>query len=196
MKKIIILLTGKPGCGKDTVANILSANQINHLKLADPLMKIMYAMFPNFNYEYNIKINNERALKESPNEVFLGKSYRECMIWLAEECIKPKFGKDFFINNLLERIDNSNFHMFVVSDLGFKNDELSHIDPNKYNVAVVKVTRDNLDNIKDSREDINDDIFFTIDNNGSIEDLKLRCSVLMSMIEDSLPDDFKLPVSQ
>lgn len=169
--KAIIFLTGKPGTGKDTLAIALNDYMRSpHLKLGDPLMNIMKIMF-NIDDEYIEEINKDRKLKELPSDVFHGKSYRECMIWMAEECIKPKFGKDFFIKNLINRIENTKFKdIFLVSDLGFKNDELSHIDGEKYKTYIIKIKRNDIDSsVVDSREDIDENLFATIDNDGSIE---------------------------
>lgn len=187
-KRAIIFLTGKPGVGKDTLAEGLkSYRNIPHYKLADPLIDCMKTMF-NVEDEYIEHINQNRELKEQTNEVFLGKSYRECMIWLAEECIKPKFGKDFFIKNLLRRIDQKKFKdVFCVSDLGFVKDELSHIDPDKYNVYVVKITRENIDtSIKDSREDITENIYDTIVNDGTVDQFILKGKNILNRVCDDI----------
>lgn len=187
-KKALILLTGLPGAGKDTLANIFKdLKNVPHVKLADPLVDCMCTLF-NVEEEYIKEINDNRSLKELPNPLFGNKSYRECMIWLAEECIKPKFGKNFFISNLINRIESMRYKNVVcVSDLGFKHDELAFIDSNKYKVYIIKIIRDSIDKtVKDSREDIDCNIYETVENNETVKHLKDKARVIISKIYDDI----------
>jgi hypothetical protein len=105
MVKNVILFNGPPRSGKDTYANELlkyiSNAQIFHL--AGVLKNVTHNAYGLFDVGYDYFEEN----KDLPNDIFLGKTPRECYIHMSENYLKPLHGTDFFIKKAVDMIRNS-----------------------------------------------------------------------------------------
>lgn len=170
MKKIIFL-NGPPGCGKDTIANLLveKYNGVN-LKFAQPVRNAVCGLFDISDDELdNIKNNH------------IDNSYyriRDAMIDISENIIKPKISRDWFGIALLNTIKKyyTNVDLIVVSDLGFIREfEVIYKDlKDLYDIELWKIYRPNTSFLNDSRSYIEYPKIKTrnISNNGDINSLK------------------------
>lgn len=174
----IILFNGPPRSGKDTATDFamkhLGKRGI-HYRFAAPLKDATHALF-------GLKVSREHfdQCKNVPSVLFQGMSPREAYIWMSEEVVKPKFGRDFFakvaVHSIAERIIESKKTdgIVVISDCGFAEEVELLIEVfGQENVTVVHLKREGTDFTNDSRNYIFADCkTYKIDNNGSLSDLK------------------------
>ena len=189
-KKTLISIIGLDGSGKDTSADIIQ----------------------NFYKQKNIDIyrtSNAQYLKhfvcqyyKRTEALFNGKTLRQWMIFFAESCFKPVFGKDFFSEQTIKDIDlnSKKFDIFVKTDDRYSTEFNSNLylqfsfdiryiliiksekdyvffnsvdlDPNEFKEKPYLLDLHNF--VQDNIEHI--DLIF---NNGSIEDLKLKLENLL-----------------
>ena len=162
MKTKIVLLNGPPGCGKDVLADYLemASEDVNRVSFKDPLYDFMCSIY-DIKIGELLSISYDRGLKEQPLPVFDGLSYREALIKVSEEVIKPNYGTDFFGKSAAKRIVPGCVNVF--SDSGFieevyplfkvvpwaevllvriegrgsfKGDSRSYLDPDEFHMSV------------------------------------------------------------
>lgn len=167
----LILFNGPRRVGKDTVfahhcEEILDAQAV---KMAWSLKRAANAFlgFPDMD-EFAFE-----KIKLEPIKDLGGMSYVQFLIWLSEECIKPKFGKDFFGRRLAEAIlrrfnsdvqtvlsfcpdadleDTYANQLYVCSDSGFRDEALPLVKLfGAENVLLVKLHREGCAFTGDSR---------------------------------------------
>ena len=91
-----VLLNGPSGCGKDTLANLItqmSDGAVKKIKFAE-CVKVETAKFYGVQLKKARKYFDTRKLKDKPTELFCGKSPREALIYVAEHIMKEHSGKD------------------------------------------------------------------------------------------------------
>ena len=122
----VIFLNGPPGCGKDTIARHLYILGGRHMKFAEPLKAAARAMFHVSDALWKVlEVEGSQSEKDLPRAEFFGKSWRETLIWLSEEVMKPQYGDDIFGKLALTKLwrnnlNNTNPTAFTVfSDCGF-----------------------------------------------------------------------------
>lgn len=159
MKHTIILLNGPPGCGKDTLANLVVKLDREFLKanFAFPLKSVNQTLFSLTDEQVEV-LESDRRAKESPQDILFGKSWREVNILLAEKLIKPEYGKDAFGKLFIKRLKKSfprvpkNGFQIVISDCGFSEEIGPLIETfGVNNIHLVKIQRKGCDYKNDSR---------------------------------------------
>ena len=112
----LISVIGLDGSGKDTVANMIYEHyhekfyKTLRLSNADPLKSFVCKFL-------QIKEEWYEDLKRNESATFQGKTIREWMIFFAEDCFKPTFGKTFFASCTLKEImNNYSCEVFIKSD--------------------------------------------------------------------------------
>jgi hypothetical protein len=156
----ILILNARPGVGKDTIAQRLEAEfSIIHRKFKDiltPLVKAFYGISDE-GFDYISSPENKNRIVE-PFDL----SYRDMMIHVAENTIKPVLGKNFFAKNTIEGIDRHLFRYgnsdFVISDCGFEEelDELvRYFDNGDVIIKMVSIIGDDS-GVNDSRINLTD----------------------------------------
>ncbi len=169
--KHIIVLIGKIGSGKSTVADILKKQQYNELYLAEPLKQ--FGISIGFTHD---QIYGTQAQKNIKNDYY-GVSGREFMQKVGTELFRNKLdqvidmnlkGSSIWVKNIERQL--SLYDKIVISDCRFP-DELSMLK--KYNSIVIKLVRNYNDDASHISEQHIDEMNadYTIDNNGSIDDL-------------------------
>ncbi len=178
MRKII-LFNGPPRSGKDTATDFamkhLGKRGI-HYRFAAPLKDATHSLF-------GLKVPREYfdECKNTPSPLFLGLSPRQAYIWMSEEAVKPKFGKDFFakvaVHSIAQRIIESKKTdgVVVISDCGFAEEVAALIEAfGQENVALVHIKRPGTDFTNDSRSYIKIDGFlpYLLNNDLGLGDLR------------------------
>lgn len=168
----VILINGPPRSGKDTVANLMSdywirtANDytLHKYKFADLLHLFWQEIFYAFRTDKDTDRYVDGDLKSTMHED-IGVSYRNGMIALSEDFVKPMLGKNFFgrltANKILRDAEESHYPLVaVISDSGFVEEAISIVETfGAENVLLVHLFRDKCNFTGDSRSYINLDAF-------------------------------------
>lgn len=138
-KKIVkvVLFNGPPRSGKDTIVSELLVRYpevSDHLKFSKPLKQSLKTLF---------NLSDEEAdyleqTKDVSSDLLQGLSWRQAQIWLSEEVMKPRFGKDIFGKLLVKDLDYSKKFIFI-SDSGFLEEAEQVINKVKAN-NVIKIS--------------------------------------------------------
>jgi hypothetical protein len=151
--KQIFLLNGPPSSGKDSLANHMA--KLNSLfaidKMAYPLKQANKMLFSLTDAEYD-EYESNAVLKNTPQERFYGKSYRDIQIELSEKFIKVYYDDEFFGKSLASRIKQSPKEKFLVPDSGFSGEAKALIrEFGAENVILIKLFREGFGYSGDSR---------------------------------------------
>lgn len=167
----IILVNGPPRSGKDTVGSILRYHF--HAKV-DKFARRLKEMAHELYGLTGLKHDAYEEMKDTPLEVFHGKTPREVYIALSEHYFKPLHGEDIFGRLLWQDIQHEH-GLIVVTDSGFLPEAEVLIDGAGIdNVRLLRVHREGHDFSGDSRNyiDIPQVSRTDITNNGSIKELE------------------------
>jgi hypothetical protein len=126
----IVFLNGPRRSGKDTAAKFIAqefALEARTAKFAMPLKLAAAAMFNlNQGRVRQLEAPGSKLKSQRLPELF-DMTWPEVLIWLSEECMKPKFGKDVFGLLMLSYLAQPTLtSITVISDCGFA-DELTPI---------------------------------------------------------------------
>ena len=153
----VIVFNGAPGCGKDAACLFYKTLGYKHLSFKEELFKETFKFF-NVSKEWFMEGYDNRSIKEAPvpqlevNGQIL--SRRDAMIYVSEQHVKPKYGKEYFGKKLSEQITADG--LFCVSDGGFQ-EELSPII-NRFGadiIVIIQLTREGCNFSSDSRRYFN-----------------------------------------
>jgi hypothetical protein len=156
-KFMIVIFNGPPSSGKDEACLYFKKLGYIHLSFKEELFKETFKFF-SVSKDWFMKGYNDRSVKETPvpqlkvNGTTL--SRRDAMIYVSEQHIKPKFGKEYFGAKLASQIQLDN--RYCVSDGGFEEEltpVINKIGADK--VILVQLTRDGCDFSSDSRKYFN-----------------------------------------
>ena len=164
-----IIFNGPPGCGKDTLAELLADEGYKHMAMKTSLYKATATYF-NVDLEAFIDQATDRVCKElpwhplrrangnaRPNDVGnLIHSYtpREALIHVSEDIIKPTYGEDFFGKAAAQSCLNADAQYAVFSDGGFKEEIYPLMDVYQ-TVFIIQLFRKGCSFANDSRDYLN-----------------------------------------
>lgn len=179
VNKVAIIFNGPPGSGKDLICDYLAGEEFvnfsvinaTHLRFKDKLFELVQCIYGLSEKEF-FEIYNDRELKETPLDVFYGRTPRGAMIHVSEDLIKPNFGKDYF-GRAAAKAMKPGINCF--SDAGFPEELEPIYNETEGQMLIVQVHRDGCDFSNDSRNYINqfkDVKILKLYNNSSIEELK------------------------
>lgn len=126
-KKVIILITGKMGSGKTTLANKFEQMGYVRKSFAAPLKKMLNPIIEAIDPKF-LEVENKKHIRVG---------YQ----WLGE--IGRKSNLNFWLDKAREEIDNSEHEFFVIDDCRFPN-ELSAFDDEKYIVFKIRMNRKSI----------------------------------------------------
>lgn len=190
---IIIGVTGKAGCGKNTVADYLRDNYgFKALAFADPIKDMLCSL---------LSINREELELEKVKSIphpLLGVTVRAALQTLGTEWGRDRVNSNLWSRIVEDRIKVSGSPMHVISDLRFLN-EAEMLSRNKG--TIFYVTREDIhDRIQGETEkshasEANYDKILkkyknrtiTIANNGSIEDLYQKLDFTIKTLVPIIP---------
>lgn len=177
---------GPSGCGKDAGAKAImqvsgygmSVFRSFGVELKETTCRFFNAPGSWFSYE---------NIKDKPHSDFNGLTPREAYIWMAEEVVKPKFGKYYWAEKALAyykkeiirsggtaAIDNN--RPMISADIGFTYELEPIVDFFKReNVLLLRIHRSGFDFKNDSRKYISDKYamymdYYDIENNTTLAD--------------------------
>lgn len=149
----IFLLNGPPSSGKDSLASYIeSINKTFSIdKFAKPLKEANKGMFSLTDEEFNL-YDTDAKLKNTPQDRFYGKSWRQVNIDLSEDFIKGKYDIKFFGLELAKRIAVNDKKRILVPDSGFLDEAVPIVEKfGKNNVFLLKLHREGFTYKGDSR---------------------------------------------
>lgn len=161
MKKVFVF-NSPPNSGKDVVANHLAETfGFNISSFKTRLIEITQAVYGVSEFEWGLLYTREGKetphwkLKNSRNGEWM--SPRQALIYISEEVIKPKYGKDFFGLSLVKELKDG---VTLIPDGGFVEEVIPLIEAvGKENVIKVVIEREGCTFDNDSRKDIDNDLF-------------------------------------
>ncbi|MEK0324104.1 MAG: hypothetical protein QQN63_00215 [Nitrosopumilus sp.] len=173
----LLLLNGPPQCGKDTLGDFIEEHidASISLKFAQPIRDHIVNL---------LCLDDEREienLKNTPMEIFNGRTVREEMIYFSENYMKPRFGDGIFGDILVRTIDMwySDLHtdLIIVTDSGFDGEAITLIKSGLFDkIYLCKLYREDCSFDTDSRNYLtlteDDGIFqvFDVSNNGAVHE--------------------------
>lgn len=167
-----IIFNGPPGSGKDEAANAICSVHANATRLEFKSHLIdLTTMIYGVNKDWFLSVHNQREMKEQSMQALRGLSTRQALIYVSEEVIKPKFGKDYFGRFVADRMTKDLTYVF--SDGGFVEEVAPVHEKCNGKFLIVHLHRDGCDWSNDSRSYIHslpgvDDIHtIHMDNNGT-----------------------------
>tara|TARA_R110000868_G_scaffold224138_1_gene476021 strand:+ start:34 stop:642 length:609 start_codon:yes stop_codon:yes gene_type:complete len=158
----VVMLNGPPKSGKDTIADALvqavGAMWAVNYKLSSVLKATARTMFNLSDTQYNALERPENKDKKGTAKsygVLTNRSWREVLISLSEDYIKPTYGEDFFgytTAKALNTFSRSGYSHVFISDSGFREEAetLVTMCPT-CNFTLVRLHRDGTDFNNDSR---------------------------------------------
>lgn len=153
----IFLLNGPPRSGKDTGSEWLSKHFGGRvLKFANPIKRTVTALFHNGDRKAFMAMDTAE-LKDTPQDIYFGKSCRAVQIGVSENFLKPFFNDTGVFGRLLvNEIDAYRDRLFTgpffISDSGFRTEAEVLIE--KYgaeNIFLLRLHRENHTFKGDSR---------------------------------------------
>ncbi len=148
------IFNGPPGSGKDEACHFLKVNYgYAHLEFKQELFRAT-AQYYDVSLDWFMENYNDRIIKERGEHRLDGFSRREAMIFVSEEIIKPRHGKDYFGVKTSEKVDPSRNYCF--SDGGFVEEitpVINRVGHDK--VCIVQIYRTGCSFSSDSRNYIN-----------------------------------------
>lgn len=94
-KHQVLFLNGPPYSGKDTAADFAwPAYQARRMQFKTPLIRAVQGLFSLTDAE--VKDFSQPPNKDKEQARLHGYSWRQALIWMSENCVKPAFGDTFF----------------------------------------------------------------------------------------------------
>lgn len=115
----IILFNAPANSGKDVAVNYLHKQyRVFPFSFKKKLVEIVKCVYSLTDEE--VTLYSSREEKEKPQIRLRGRSWRQALIHVSEDVIKPNFGEEYFGKAALEYIkQNSKYEIVACSDCGF-----------------------------------------------------------------------------
>lgn len=180
MKKHVIIMNGPPFSGKDTAADIIEKKySATHLRFKTKIYQLVSLIY---NLDLDTFIDIATDVEKKDKDVLAdGKTARELLIYVSEQCIKPAYGKDYFGIDVGDKIKKTDNKYFVISDSGFVDELHAMIKSAEFtgdNITIIRLFKEGCNFDNDSRDYIPTEV---------IESLNIACH---DIYNDSTIDAF------
>lgn len=184
---VVIGILGNARAGKDTIARYLGVKlsvdglSNNRLAFADPIRKMADSLLASYDILPPPDENKNVIIPE------LGVSYRYLCQTLGTDWGRNMINNQIWLNALLAKITNIAPDVVLIPDVRFRN-EAQFLRANFKNVYLIKVLRSgsnlssNPSHASEAEVNLINDIDFTIDNNGSYEELHRKLDSIYSKL--------------
>ena len=149
----VFLLNGPASSGKDTLAAYIKGvnSTFDIDKMAYPLKLANKVLFSLTDEEFRI-FDTDPKVKNTPQDRFFGKSWRQVNIDLSEKFIKTNYDMSFFGKSLVSRLKNNPKKRILVPDSGFLEEAMPLIQEfGAKNVHLIQLHREGFTFEGDSR---------------------------------------------
>ena len=148
--KVIIQIGGFKRSGKDTISKMianhyqLSGKLVDILHYADPLKQIAASIFDTSLEQLDDFKNNKTELWrfDQFENAYKVTDFREILMKIGNEAIKPVFGNDVWQKIIHEKIEKSEADIIIIPDFRFK---VEHIQ----NAVTIRITNNDIINDTD-----------------------------------------------
>ena len=145
----VIIFNGPPGTGKDEACLFFKQRGFTHLSFKYHLFRAT-TEFYDVSLAWFMEGYDDRSIKERPEHRLDGFSRRQALIFVSEEVIKPRYGKDYFGAMAAKEMELDGNYCF--SDGGFMEELIPIINTiEAENISIVQLTREGCDFSSDSR---------------------------------------------
>lgn len=172
----LILLNGPPGSGKSAAASILQRGSPQRaiVSYASPLKRSVHGVHLG-DRGYEMPADAFEAIKDEPQPLLGGRSWRQEYIRHAENVIKPVAGREWYAKHFLKAARQTRADIVIAPDLGFDVELIEAVrDVGCTNLQVIRLHRGGRDFADDIRSYIHNRSVHSadIENNGSLGDLR------------------------
>jgi len=173
MMKRLIILNGPPRSGKDTIGGQFNNWRQQPTSMKYPLLDAAIGMsgvsvsdwherydarFYPYGYPCHTPTYSDfeepRWMKDEPWNRLGGLSQRQYLIWLSEEVIKPRHGKQHFGELLKAELDieaHTDDMDFILTDGGFEDEFVPFLGEDDWEVILIRLHREGCTFDNDSR---------------------------------------------
>ena len=172
----LILLNGPPRSGKSTAAGIIQAGNPQRavVSYADPLKRAVHGLRLG-DVGYQMPPDAFEPIKDAPQELLCGRTWRDEYIYHAERVIKPKAGREWFAKQFIKMAQQTRADIVIAPDLGFQEELIEATRTvGVTNLQVIRLHREGCCFKDDSREYIHNRSVHSADvtNNSTVSDLR------------------------
>lgn len=206
LSRKVFIINAPPSSGKDTIANHMETLGFGHGRFKTRLIEITKAVYGMA--DTDVAFYSQQYVKDKPalfkHSMYMSdqaryfdvrQSYRDALIMVSEELIKPFFGKDYFGRALVSDIRGTNYAVTFVSDGGFKEEIGPLIEAfGKENVHLIQLHRTDVKGFEesgDSRRPLDPSMFGTfheLENDPETMTMQDLCLKAEKIVEDVLAE--------
>lgn len=189
----LIVISGKARVGKDTFADILKNTfDENYVTLAYA-GELKRKCTEDFDLSYDQlygdlkEVPDERYVKYSDSTNVVYWTPREIMQFIGTNCYRA-IDNNFWVKSLFKYVDKNNLKNVIITDARFPNEIIAPVLRGGYHIRINRDLRTNINGETHASETSLDDfsqINFTINNNGSIEDLYIEAEKIKKEIKQN-----------
>lgn len=151
----VVFLNGPPDVGKDFLGqHLIDKLGYCKLKMTRPMDAALQALLGFDDAAYQ---TYREDLKDVPQEIFRGYTFRELLIDFSEDYCKPRFGEDFFGHRGADFVCSDSELRYVITDSGFSPEAQAIVDRvGAEHCLLIRLLADGCDFKADSRGYLSD----------------------------------------